>query len=334
MAAIHPTTEIPDKMRALVFDGGIRFHRDRPVPEPPEGWALIAVEQAGICRTDIELARGYQNFTGIPGHEFVGRVTDRAPAGWAGRRVAGGINVGCSDCSFCRDGQASHCPERRALGIRRLDGCMAEFCMLPVENLVPLPSDLPFSQALWLEPLAAAQRVVTQVKPDAGADALVLGDGPIGILCAWMLTDAVASVTLVGRHGWKMQRAAWRHLCLVDTPPANRRFDLVVDATGRPDGFQQALSLCRPLGTVVLKTTTAERCPVDLAPLVVDEITVVGSRCGDMSAALETLQRLPDLPLDRLVTGTYPLEAGQVAFATAGRRHLKIVLNIQSPSHR
>jgi alcohol dehydrogenase len=285
---------------------------------------------AGICGTDLEILKGYAGYRGIPGHEFVGEVVLCGDPRWTGKRVAGEINIACGKCAYCREGLGRHCMDRKVLGIRGLPGCMAEFCTLPEENLVELPGDLPDERAVFLEPLSAACEILEQVPLRGREKAVVLGDGRLGILCAWVLSTVLPGVSLVGHHREKLDLAKWRDIVTGISGDGPRdRADLVVDATGSPGGIAEALRWCRPRGTVVLKTTSASKSVVDLAPLVVDEITVVGSRCGPFRKGLAVMTGHPDMPLERLVTATYPLEEAPEAFRTASKPGaLKVLLRI------
>lgn len=316
-------------MKAIVCDNGVHFVNDYPVPELRSGWALIRVQLAGICQTDLEIVNGYRGVRGVLGHEFVGRVECCEDKSLLGRRVVGEINVACGDCSWCAAGVGRHCPHRTTLGIGGLDGCMAEFCTLPVGNLYSVDAAISDRWAVLTEPLAAACEILEQVVLTGRERVVVLGDGRLGILCAWVLATAAAEVTIVGHHPEKLALSDWRGVkTAVDGPAVVSGADVVVEATGRAQGLARALSLCRPRGTIVLKTTVARRSEIDLAPLVVKEITVVGSRCGRFTDALAMMRTFPDLPLDRLISFCYPPAAVRQAFAQAGDgRSLKVLFD-------
>jgi threonine dehydrogenase-like Zn-dependent dehydrogenase len=314
-------------MRAAVLggDGGVRLE-ERPVPEPPAGEALVRVRLAGLCSTDRELARGYMGFRGTPGHEFVGecvRADDRPEL--VGRRVVGEINAACGACALCRDGLGRHCPERTVLGILGRPGAFAEYLCLPVGNLHVVPETMGDERAVFAEPVAAAFEVLDQVEV-AGRRVVVLGPGKLGGLVAQALAGAGAEVTVVGRRADSLARLARLGFVtgVLDGPdmPAERSADIVCDATGSHAGLPLALRLVRPRGTVVLKTTCAGEAKIDLAPIVIDEITVVGSRCGRFAPALEALGD-GRLEPERAITGRFPLgeirEAFRVAFPEVGR---------------
>src|SRR5436309_1954275 len=242
-------------MRALRWDGTrLALARDAPDPRPGAGEALVRVHLAGICRTDLEITRGYLGFRGTPGHEWVGHVLAADDPALVGRRVVGEINLGCGVCRSCRAGLGRHCPTRRVLGILGADGAFAELIAVPAANLHPVPETIADREAVFTEPLAAAFEILDQMPSLAGAHAVVLGDGKLGLLVAQVLAGAGAEVVLAGRHETKLARA--RALGIRTGPPPPGA-DLVVDASGAPDGLALALALVRPRGTVVLKTTVA-----------------------------------------------------------------------------
>jgi alcohol dehydrogenase len=321
-------------MQAIVIDAGGLRRVELPLPRLEPGWALIQPRLVGICRTDLELMAGYRHFAGVPGHEFVGIIAACDSSERVGQRVVGDINVGCGRCPRCRSGGAHHCAGRRVLGIERLNGCMAEAFVLPLANLVPVPSGVSELRAVFAEPLAAACRAVEQAGAGLGQTALVLGDGKLGTLCAWVLAAFGWQVTLAGHHAAKLARAAWRGVDTVLAPaPLPDGVDLVVEASGKADGISQAARLCRPQGTVILKTTLARPGVVDLAPLVVKEIRLLGSRCGLPQQGLAFLEAHPDLPLERLISASYPLAEAETAFAHAQRPEaMKILVSITEPA--
>ena len=318
-----------ETMQAVVFDGELRYVRDWPMPRIKPGQARIRVNLAGICRTDLEIIKGYKGYKGILGHEFTGLVESCDDASWVGKRVVGEINAACGLCDWCMAGLGRHCPERSTMGISGLDGCMAEYCVLPVTNLFGIEkiSDL---QAVLTEPLAAACEILEQVPLQGKERVVVLGDGRLGILCAWVLATAAGRVTLAGHHQDKLELAGWRDLeTSLRGEGIEPGADVVVEATGSGRGIEQAMALCRPRGTIVLKSTVALQGEVNLAPLVVNEITLVGSRCGRFSHALDMMRKFPDMPLERLITHRYPLHQAKEAFETArSGQALKVVLEV------
>ena len=316
-------------MRAIVLDpaGTLTLgERDKPAAGSE---CLIRVLAAGICGTDLELLRGYAGFSGVPGHEFVGRVEDApsADAAWIGRRVAGEITVGCGTCEGCRAAGRGHCDRRTVLGIIGRDGAFADYLTLPASNLHAIPDGVDDMAAVLVEPLAAACRVLEQIPVTAQTRAAVVGPGRLGLMVALVLRGAGASVTTFGRGETRLALA--RRLGLQTAPvtprqqPA-RRFDLVVDATGQPEGLAVARSLVRPRGTIVLKSTFHGETPLALSPIVVDEVTLVGSRCGPFDAAIDLLVRRA-IDVGPLVDAVYPLERFADAFADAATGR-KVVL--------
>ncbi len=303
-------------MKALYFDGQLAL-REVQKPRPGPGEALIQVSLAGICGTDLEILRGYSGFRGILGHEFVGRVVECAEKKWIGKRVVSEINVSCGECDLCLWGLGRHCPHRTVMGIVSRDGGFAEYVVVPVVNLHEVPKALPDEVAVFVEPLAAAAEILEQMTILPAAHVAVLGDGRLGLLVAQVLHHAQANVTVVGKHGWKLDLArAWgvKVATAGDDELRARSFSVVVEATGSPSGLGEALRLVTPRGTVVMKSTFQERAQFDTSKLVVDEITLLGSRCGNFSIALDMLAR-GQVEVRRLVSKTFPLEAGQEAFA-------------------
>ncbi|MFN2227153.1 MAG: MDR/zinc-dependent alcohol dehydrogenase-like family protein [Anaerolineae bacterium] len=306
-------------MRALVFDDGLRLERNRPIPDPPPGQVLLRTLLAGICNTDLEVVRGYAGFRGVMGHEFVARVERAEDTSLVGRRVVGEINVACGTCVTCRAGRPNHCPWRTALGIRGQDGVLADYFCLPARNLHPVPDEIPDEAAVFVEPLAAASRIPEQVHLRPGDRAIVLGDGKLGLLVAQVLALSGCDLLAVGRHEEKLAILAARGIATRMGHQGLAGADVVVECTGRSEGFQVARHLVRPEGTLVLKSTYHGTMEADLSRLVVDEVRLVGSRCGPFPAALRLLaQGLVDVA--PLVEAVYPLDEGLAAIEHAGRR--------------
>lgn len=317
-------------MKAVVVDAGARAVHvvDRPSPTLAPGEAIVRVRSAGICGTDLEIARGYMRFDGILGHEFVGRVESCEDSGWLGRRVVGGINASCGNCGDCRRGFGRHCPTRTVLGILGRDGAMATHVSIPIAELRAVPDTLGDEIAVFAEPVAAALEILEQAHVRPTDRILILGDGRLAQLCAQVLLLQGCDVTVSGRHESKLLLLSQRGARTVraDALP-DKRFDIVVEATGSPEGAALALSRCRPRGMVVLKSTVAGGGAVPVVPTVVDEITVVGSRCGELGPALRLLDA-GHIEVAQLVSGVYPLSKAREAFAFAETRGvLKVLLD-------
>lgn len=318
-------------MRALVLDAdGTLSLRDRPKPAPA-GECVVRVTAAGICGTDLELLRGYAGFSGVPGHEFVGVVEEggAADSAWLGRRVTGEITVGCGECGGCRAAGRGHCDVRTVTGIRGRDGAFAEYLALPSTNLHAVPDSLDDVTAVFVEPTAAACRVVEQVAVDSGTRAAVVGAGRLGLLVAQVLRLHGAQVTIVVRGASARSTATtlgFDTAAVESVGPIGRLFDLAVDATGQAAGFAVAAALVRPRGTLVVKSTIHGETPIAFSPLVVDEISVIGSRCGPFTRAIELLDT-GRVDVKPLVAALYPLERFAEAFERA-KQGRKVVLTM------
>lgn len=319
-------------MRAVFLDGSLRVVDNYPTPRLKPGWARIRVQTAGICKTDMELVKGYRAFKGVPGHEFIGVVEACEQKDWIGKKVTGEINAACGQCAFCKKGLERHCPSRTTLGIFQHDGCMADYCLLPIRNLIEIPKDISDDRAVLIEPLSAACEIIEQMPLSGLERAIVLGDGRLGILCSWVLSSVLSDVTLAGHHPKKLEIAKWRRLKTVNQPTEIQPgADLVVEATGSGNGLAEAIRLCRPRGIVVLKTTIAGQTSMNLSSVVINEISILGSRCGQFGDGIQMLKNYPDLPVERLITDRHPLEQALFAFERATQPDaLKVLLNINS----
>lgn len=326
----------PQQMKALVLTAaGLELQSNRPLPLPTDTEALIEVHLAGVCATDIELTRGYKGgFRGILGHEFVGTVI-AAPSNtsWIGQRVVGEININCGECKLCRRGLGKHCRQRTALGIQGRNGAFAQYVTLPLVNLHPVPLAVSDEEAVFTEPLAAAFEILEQVAIGPDTRVFVQGDGRLGLLCAWVLATTGCDLTVIGHHTDKLALAAVSERVassivsdeLYQQLYANPA-DVVVEATGSPRGFETALGLVRPQGVIILKSTFAEHLShFDISKLVVDEISLIGSRCGPFDKALGAIaaHKVNVLPL---INGRYHLDDGLRAFAHAGEKGVLKVL--------
>jgi threonine dehydrogenase-like Zn-dependent dehydrogenase len=316
-------------MRALRVADGVTSLVEIADPEP-RGEALVRVVLSGICNTDLEIARGYAGFRGTIGHEFVGVVEDPGDGPLAhGQRVVGEINAGCGTCARCAGGDARHCPTRTVLGIVGRDGAHADLLRLPARNLLALPPSIPDERAVFVEPLAAARGVLERCPVEPGTRLAILGDGKLGLLCAMALADK--RPLLVGKHPAKLALARDVETASIDDARRRgRAFDVVIEATGDPSGFALALDLLRPQGTLVLKSTFHGGTPVDAARIVVDEIRVIGSRCGRFGPALALLAPLaPDtVDVTRLISDVLTLDRAEDAMRSAATPGaLKILLS-------
>jgi len=324
-------------MRAVVLEGSdVSVRSDHPTPIPRDDEVLVRVTRAGVCETDLQLIKGYMGFRGVLGHEFVG-VAEAGP--FKGRRVVGEINCSCGECPTCRAGRSSHCPERSVLGILNHDGAFADFVAVPLRNLHAVPDSIPDDVAVFTEPVAAAFQVPAQVYVDHDMRVVVLGDGRLGNLCAQVLAGITQHVTVVGKHPEKLAmfqgppkgghyRGDIATKLLKDVEP-DHSADLVVDCTGSPTGLPTALKLVRPRGTVVLKTTVAGEQTMAWAPIVIDEVTIVGSRCGPFDRALAALgaEQIDVLPL---ISARYDLSQGVEAIDHArSKPALKVLIDVK-----
>jgi alcohol dehydrogenase len=313
----------------------------KPLPRLRPGWALVRVRLAGICNTDVEILRGYHDFHGTLGHEFVGevaRVASGQDKAWVGRRVVGEINIACAGlgarslCSYCKRGITSHCARRRVLGIIGHDGTFAEYLTLPIVNLHRVPDGIPDEAAVFMEPLAAACEILEQVNVRDHREACVLGDGKLAQMIARVLSAAGLRVMMIGKHASKLRRARLADISTVQlTSPRARRVDaftLVAEATGSPSGFSMAQQITAPRGTLVLKSTFHGAAPVETWPIVVKELTVIGSRCGPFRPAMNLLRsgRVDPLPL---ISRVFELKDAPEAIRYAQERGaMKVLLHV------
>jgi len=329
-------------MRALYWDGHeLKAHSAYPMPRsrienagsivgatgsrPLPSRALVKVHLAGICSTDLQIFNGYMGFKGVPGHECVGSVSE-GPSELIGKRVVGEINFGCGKCDACRRDLSRHCPNRSVMGIMNADGAFAEYVSVPVTNLHLVPENISDEEAVFTEPLAAAFEILTQIQLNPGDDVLILGDGKLGNLCAQALRLSGAKITALGKHADKLaliKKAGVRTIQLRDWQP--RLVDVVVEATGSASGLELALSAARPRGTLVLKSTIAGYHQISLAPIVINEINVIGSRCGPFPDALGALAA-KQVSVSPLIEAIYSLNDGAAAVEHAARPGARKIL--------
>lgn len=316
-------------MLAVHLENGAVSTREVPMPQRPPGFALLQLLVGGICNTDLELQRGYYGFSGTPGHEFVARVVEADTPSLPGSRVTGEINLACQQCEWCARGLQRHCPHRTVLGIVKHPGAFEEYFTLPELNLMVLPDDLTSERAVFIEPLAAACEILDQVPIPCGETVAVLGDGKLGLLIAMVLNTHGCRVHQFGRHTGKLRIAASVGIqtAMSNGPLPVAEYGWVVEATGNPEGLRIAASMVRPRGTVILKSTLHGSVALDLAPIIVNEITLVGSRCGRFEAALPLLGD-PRLRLLEMIADRYPLAEAPAAFARAAQPGaLKVLLS-------
>jgi 2-desacetyl-2-hydroxyethyl bacteriochlorophyllide A dehydrogenase len=319
-------------MKALTFNKKLSVSDVQP-PTPADNEALIRVSAAGICNTDIEITKGYiPGFSGILGHEFFGHVQsifDSAYSHLIGKRVTAEINCACHQCSFCKSGLKRHCPHRTVIGISNRNGAFAEYITVPVDTIITIPDTISNDNALFIEPLAAALEILEQIDISPDHDVLILGDGKLAHLIAHVLKSTGCKMKLFGKHAWKVNRLKERNIdaAIDSAEKAGRTYDVVIEASGSPAGFHRGLSLVKPRGTFVLKSTYAQPFLFNPAPVVVDELTLLGSRCGPFPAAIEFLQR-ERIDLSYLISKRFPLNKGLAAFEAAQERDtLKVVID-------
>ena len=304
-------------MKAVVFDNNLKLISDYNMPVPKSGEALIKVLMAGICNTDFEITKGYMGYNGILGHEFVGIVesVNSEDKTLVGKRVVGEINCGCGECEYCKTGLERHCFNRQTLGIWQKDGCMAEYVTMPIKNLLVVPENVTDEEAVMVEPLAAALEILEQLHIRPDANVLVLGDGKLGLTIALALSGAGLNVTQVGNHTNKLAITSQQGVktVLLEDLQITKTWDVVVEATGSINGFETALALTKPRGILVLKSTVASGKEFNFAPIVVDEITILGSRCGQFEPALRLLEQ-KRINFKPLITDVYEIDNAIEAF--------------------
>lgn len=319
-------------MKAIVFDKELKLDNNYPKPIPQKGEALIKVSLAGICNTDYEITKGYMGYSGVLGHEFVGVVVDvnNADKSWIGKRVVAEISYGCNnpDCEWCAKKNYRHCPNRHTLGIWEKDGCFAEYVTMPVNVLFEVPDNVPDEQVVFVEPLAAACEILEQLHIEPMNKVLVLGDGKLGLTTALTLKSHNLDVLLIGKHQNKLDIASAQGVKtqLLDNFVIEKKYDVVVEATGTASGFETSMALTKPRGILVLKSTVASGKELNLAPIVIDEITVLGSRCGQFPPALRLLanNRIDFKPF---ITKIYSVDEALEAFeANKSKESVKILL--------
>ena len=321
-------------MKAIVFDNELKLDRNYPKPIPQKGEALIRVTLAGICNTDYEITKGYMGYVGVLGHEFVGVVEEvnGDDKSLVGKRVVAEISWGCDDpnCEWCAKKNYRHCPNRHTIGIWKKDGCMAEYLTVPTNILFEVPDNVSDEQAVFVEPLAAACEITEQLHIEPTQKIVVLGDGKLGLTTALALNAQNLDVLLVGKHQNKLDIAAAQGVRtqLLSSFAPEKIYDVVVEATGTASGFETSMSLTKPRGVLVLKSTVATGKELNLAPIVIDEITVLGSRCGQFAPALRLLKN-NRIDFKPFISGVYSIDEALEAFeANKKKENLKILIKI------
>lgn len=316
-------------MLALTLNqGNLALRIDYPRPTPGPGEALLRMRYAGVCGTDLALTAGYKGgFNGVLGHEYVADVV-AAPGNedWTGKRVVGEINTTCGECDHCRRGLVTHCQNRRVLGIINWDGAFADYFVSPVYLLHPVPDTVPDDMAVFVEPLAAAYAALRDVPADAGDRVIVFGDGRLGQLIARVFQTEGYHPLLIGRHTQKLALAAQEGIQTAFEPPENQEYDIAIDATGNAQAIQRLFSVLRPRGVLILKTTSSHKSELDFSPVVVNELRIIGSRCGPFPQAIRALEQglIDPRPL---ITARFPLKQAETAFTRARQRDsLKVLL--------
>ena len=309
-------------MKALYFDSrGLKLVK-RPMPTIDEDEAMIKVNLAGICATDIEIIKGYMDFSGIPGHEFVGEVVSAKSKEWVGKRVVGEINIYCNNCETCRAGLKKHCPNRKVLGIYKKDGVFAEYLTLPVINLHEIPEKLSDEEAIFVEPLAAACEFIDRVPIKQSSRIAIIGDGKLAALIAQVLLNSTRRIIVLGHSDKRLRFFKEMGLDVKNTRKSKRmpekEFDIVIESSGSPEGLPEAVKLTKPRGTVILKSTYNGNLNWNPAQVVIDEITIIGSRCGPFDKAINLLSS-GKVSTKKLLTTTFPLEEWEKAFDMATR---------------
>lgn len=319
-------------MKAVIFDETLKYVEDYEKPTPKQGEALIKVTYGGVCNTDKEITKGYMGYKGILGHEFTGVVEEinDEDKTLLGKRVVGEINLGCKNCEWCAKDLERHCPNRSTLGILAKDGCFAEYVTLPLSNLIEIPKNVPDEQAVFVEPLAAGLEILEQMHIQLCQKVMVLGDGKLGLLTALALNACGLDVLIVGKHQNKLdiaknQGVKTQLLSEFEQAP---KFDVVVEATGSITGFETSVNCVKPRGTLVLKSTIAASKELNLAPIVINEITILGSRCGRFEPAMRLIAS-GKIDFSQMISKIYPIEQAIKAFdANNAKDTIKILLKI------
>lgn len=316
-------------MQALLFWDELEFTTDYPRQIPQSDEALVRVDMAGICNTDLEITKGYGGFKGILGHEFVGVVDECDTREFWGKRVVGEINCGCGQCSYCQSGQSRHCPNRSVLGILNHDGAFADYLILPIKNLHLVPDSVSNEEAVFVEPLAAALQILEQIEIKPDHSVVVIGDGKLGLLVAMVMAQTNCHLTVIGKHQPKLNILNQKGITTILSHQINElKADIVIECSGHPSGFNLSQKIVKPMGKIVLKSTFAEEILFNPANMIINEITLIGSRCGPFDKALSLLEKKV-IDVTPMITAIYSIENGLEAFEMAKMSEsLKILLKI------
>lgn len=317
-------------MQALIFWDELEFTTDYPHQVPQSDEALVRVTMVGICNTDLEIIKGYMGFKGILGHEFVGVVDECDTREFWGKRVVGEINCGCGQCSYCQSGQSRHCPNRSVLGILKRDGAFADYLILPIKNLHIVPDSLSNEEAVFVEPLAAALQILEQVEIKPEHSVVVIGDGKLGLLIAMVMAQTNCLLTVIGKHHPKLDILKQKGISTLLSHQTNElKADIVIECSGHPSGFDLSQKIVKPMGKIVLKSTFAEEILFNPANMIINEITLIGSRCGPFDKALSLLEKKV-IDITPLITDVYPIKNGFEAFEIAKKpESLKVLIKMQ-----
>ena len=313
-------------MQALYFDKKVQYKTDYPLPKPSKNEVLVKVLLAAVCTTDVQITRGYKGFKGVLGHEFVGVVKHSEDSSLIGKRVVADINIGCSNCDFCKRDLNNHCKNRKVLGILGKDGAFADYITVPKSNLFVVPDSVSDNQAVFTEILASAIQIIEQVHLDSSHQVAIVGDGKLASLITQVVKTCKCKIVVIGKHKENLNFfKEFAETLWVDNLKNERVFDVVIDCTGNSQGLQTALKIVKPRGKIVLKSTYFDRATIDLSQVVVNEIKIIGSRCGPMDRALDLLKKKV-VKTEALVGGYYHLKDWEEAFAQ--RHRLKSVFRI------
>lgn len=315
-------------MKAVTFDKSISL-TEIPKPARKEGESLIKVLLAGICNTDLEITRGYMGYNGVLGHEFIGIVEDSETHSLINKRVVSEINIGCGHCEYCMRGLQRHCSNRSVIGIANRQGAFAQYISLPDNNLFVVPETVPDKHAVFVEPLAAALEILEQVKINPTSQIAIVGDGKLALLILQVIQLTGNTCYVFGKHKEKLDIAAQLGgIAFFAKKGSNEKFDFVVEASGKKEGFDFALNITKPRGTIILKSTYQSKTSLNFAKIVIDEINIIGSRCGPFEPAISLLEK-KFVQIEPLVSKIFPFKNSVNAFAFAQKNNLKVLIDFK-----